>query len=74
MKISYIEEMVNTFPPGFEGWRLYRVEFSNGRSGAIWCSPELGRPIDASVTLKQDNRNQFPFFAFPKDTFQLTDD
>lgn len=74
MKITYTEEMVNTYPPGYEGWKFYRVEFSNGKSGAIWCSPELGHPIDVKVKAKVQKKPELPLMIFPEGAFTLTDD
>ncbi len=48
MKISLTEIMVNTYPEGFENWRMYRIEYG-GHAGAclkeciIWLPPNSNR-------------------------------
>lgn len=42
--VRYVEELVNTFPPGMEGWRLYRVEYASKdgvvvAEGRLWVLP-----------------------------------
>ncbi len=48
MKISLIEVMVNTYPKGFENWRMYRIEYGGHAKEclmecAIWLPPNSDR-------------------------------
>ena len=41
MKVSLVEQMVNTYPKGMEGWRFYRIEYGGHAEdclceGNIW--------------------------------------
>lgn len=45
MEISFVEEMVNNYPKGFDGWKMYRIEYSDHTEESlmeciIWLPPK----------------------------------
>lgn len=53
--VSLVENIVQRPPEGMDGWRFYRIEYSNGIETAIWLPPDCDPDsIEALLEGRQD--------------------